>query len=198
MEEENNQTRRQLPGQVYSRNIWFLLNKGREPRDSSTFASCMKSNQKIEKIQEKEICPFQDSKEDSSDDKKPPSKKKFCQYYGKFSHSTDECTKFKTLVKKAESNKSKGYRKGGEKSYTKHKVNVLIEKMLKQAFKGRRNVSRNYVALRKWKFQDLKSPINSLTTAMHKVKAMTDEAQAPTRVTWITLNIVEKNTQTIF
>ena len=42
------------------------------------------------------------------------------------------------LNKKDKSNKSKGYRKGDEKTYTKHKVNVLIEKMLKKAFKGRK------------------------------------------------------------
>ena len=80
---------------------------------------------------------FEDSAEDSSDDKKPPSRKKFCQYHGKCSHSTDECTTLMALIKKAKSNKSKGYRKGGEKTYTKHKVNVLLEKKLKKAFKGR-------------------------------------------------------------
>ena len=42
---------------------------------------------------------------------------------------------FKVLIKKSKSNKSKGYRKGGEKTYTKHKVNILIEKKLKKAFK---------------------------------------------------------------
>ena len=44
----------------------------------------------------------------------------------------------KALIKKAKSNKSKGYRKGGEKTYTKHETNVQIEKMLKRAFKGRK------------------------------------------------------------
>ena len=81
---------------------------------------------------------FQDSEEDSSDDETPPSKKKFCQYHGKCSHSTDKCPTLKALIKKVKSNKSKGYRKGGKKTYTKHKVNVLIEKKLKKAFKGRK------------------------------------------------------------
>ena len=39
-------------------------------------------------------------------------------------------------IKKAISNKSKRYRKGGEKTYAKHEVNILIEKKLKKAFKG--------------------------------------------------------------
>ena len=81
---------------------------------------------------------FEDSNEDSSDDEKPSSRKIFCQYHGKYSHFTDECTTLMFLIKKAKSNKSKGFRKGGEKTYTKHKVNVLIEKKLKKAFKGRK------------------------------------------------------------
>ena len=40
----------------------------------------------------------------------------------------DECT---TL--NAKSNKFKGFRKGGKKMYTKHKVNVLIEKKAKES-----------------------------------------------------------------
>ena len=80
---------------------------------------------------------FQDSDKDSSDNKKLFSKKTFCQYHGKCSHSTDECTTLKVLIKKAKSNKSKENRKGGEKTYTKNEVNVLIEKKLKKAFKGR-------------------------------------------------------------
>ena len=41
-------------------------------------------------------------------------------------------------MKKGKSIKSKGFRKGGEKTYTKYEVNVLIEIKLKQAFKGRK------------------------------------------------------------
>ena len=50
----------------------------------------------------------------------------------------DECTTLKALIKKTKSNKSKGYRIGGEKTYTKHKVNILIEIKLKKAFKGKK------------------------------------------------------------
>ena len=51
---------------------------------------------------------------------------------------TDELTTHKALIKKAKSSKSKEYKKRGKKTYTKHEVNVLVEKMLKKAFKGRK------------------------------------------------------------
>ena len=77
---------------------------------------------------------FVDFDEDYSGDKKPSSRKRFCQYHEKCSHSIDECTTLKALIKKVKSNKSKRFRKGGEKTYTKHEVNLLIEKKLKKAF----------------------------------------------------------------
>ena len=62
------------------------------------------------------------------------------QYHGNCSHSRGggECTTLKALIKKTKSNKSKRYRKGEEKTYTKHKVYVLIEKNLKKVLKGRK------------------------------------------------------------
>ena len=119
---------------------------------------------------------FEDSDKDSSDDEKPASKKKFCQYHGKCSHSTDKYTTLKGLIKKAKSNKSKGYRKVGEKTCTKHTVNALIKKKVKKAFKGRKKRKQELCTFEKWMFQDLKNPSNLLTTAMHLVKAMTAEA----------------------
>ena len=53
------------------------------------------------------------------------------------------------MIKKAKSYKSKGYRKGGEKTYTKHKVNVLIKKKLKKAFKGRKKCKQEIHAFEK-------------------------------------------------
>ena len=47
-------------------------------------------------------------------------------------HSTGECTTFKAPIKKSKSNKSKGYKKGGEKTCTKHKVNVSIEQEMRK------------------------------------------------------------------
>ena len=81
---------------------------------------------------------FEYSDEDSSDDETPWKRKKFCQYHGKYIHSTDECTTIKALIKKTKSNKSNGYRKGGKKMYTKQEVEIWIEKKLKKAFKGRK------------------------------------------------------------
>ena len=70
--------------------------------------------------------------------KKSSSRKKFCHYHRKYSHSTDKCSTLKALIKKVKSNKAKGYKKGGEKTYTKLKVNVFIKKKVKKASKGRK------------------------------------------------------------
>ena len=78
---------------------------------------------------------LEDFDENSSDNKKPPSKKKFSQYHRKRSHSTEECTKLEVPINTVEPNNSKGYKKGRYKTYTKHKVNILIEKNLKKALK---------------------------------------------------------------
>ena len=87
-----------------------------------------KKKQKNSKI--RKALSFEDSKE-------VPQTTKFCQCHGKCSHTMDECTTLKALMKKGKSNKSKGYRKGDEKLYTKLEVNVLLQKKLKKAFKGR-------------------------------------------------------------
>ena len=44
---------------------------------------------------------FEDSDEDSLDDKKLLSRKKLCQYHGKCSQSTDECTTLKALINRS-------------------------------------------------------------------------------------------------
>ena len=51
-------------------------------------------------------------------------------------YTQEKYTKIKALIKKAKSNKSKGYRKGGEKTYTKQEVNVLIDKKANESFQG--------------------------------------------------------------
>ena len=80
---------------------------------------------------------FEDSDEDFSDDETSSNRKKFWQYHGQYSHSKDKCTTLNGLIKKIKSNKSKGYKEGGKKMCTKHKVNVFIEKNLKKANKGK-------------------------------------------------------------
>ena len=52
---------------------------------------------------------FEDFDKGYSDNEKPSSRKIFCQYHGKCSHSKDENTTLKTLIKFAKSNKSKGF-----------------------------------------------------------------------------------------
>ena len=91
---------------------------------------------KKKNFKKRKAVSFDDSDKDCLDDEKPSSRKNFCQYHGKCSHSTDEHTTLKALMKKAKSNKSQRFMKGDKKTYTKHKVNVLIEKKLKKAFKG--------------------------------------------------------------
>ena len=88
----------------------------------------------------------------------------------------DECATLKALIKKAKSNKSKGYRKGVENTYIKHKVNALIKEKPKKAFKGRKKRKQELHNFEKKRFQDLKNPINPLTTAMYLVKVTTAKA----------------------
>ena len=103
----------------------------------------------VRSLTRKKTVSFKDSDEDSSDDEKPPSKKKFCQYHEKCHHSTDKCATLKALIKNVKSNKSKEYREGGEKTYTKHNINVLIEKRLKNAFKGRKKLKQELCTFEK-------------------------------------------------
>ena len=55
----------------------------------------------------REAVSFEDSDKDSSDNEKPLRRKKSCQYHGKCSHATHECTTLKALIKNAKSNKFK-------------------------------------------------------------------------------------------
>ena len=76
----------------------------------------------------------------------------------------------------ANSNKSKEFRIGRrENAHQTRSEQSNLEKA-KKSFQGKKNVSRDYVTLKKRRFQDLKNPINPLSTAIHLVKAMTAEA----------------------
>ena len=117
---------------------------------------------KKKKSQKQKAVSFEHSNKDSSDDEKPSNRKKFCQYHGKCSHSMDECTILKALIKKAKPNKSKGFRKGGKKKYLKHEVNVLIEKMLKKAFNGRKKRKHELLTFEKMEVSGSKDSDQSL------------------------------------
>ena len=56
--------------------------------------------------------------------------KTFCQYHGMCGHTTNECTLAKTLVQKK---KLRKYKANKERKYTKHEVNVLVERKVKKA-----------------------------------------------------------------
>ena len=97
--------------------------------------------------------------------------------HGKCSHSTDECTTFKALIKKTNSFMSKGYKKWSEKTHTNHIVNVLIKKKVEKASKVKNKCEQELLTFEKnWKFQSLRNLGNPLLTAIHLLKVMTAEA----------------------
>ena len=53
--------------------------------------------------------------------------KKYCHYHGTCGHSTLKCTLVKSLVEKE---KLKKQRSSKERQYTKHRVNILVEKKM--------------------------------------------------------------------
>ena len=69
----------------------------------------------------------------------------------------------KVLIKKIKSKKSKGYQKGGEKTYTKHELNVLIKKKLKKAFKGKKKCKQEPHNIKKLMFQYPRYPDSPVT-----------------------------------
>ena len=58
---------------------------------------------------------------------------KFCQYHGMCGHTTDECTTLKALVKQAKQKKGSHFQK--KKRFTKHEVNIMVQKQVKKAMK---------------------------------------------------------------
>ena len=61
--------------------------------------------------------------------------KKYCQYQCTCGHSTNECTLVKPLVHKEKMKKQKSSK---ERKYTKHEVNILVERNMKKALKKRK------------------------------------------------------------
>ena len=74
---------------------------------------------------------FDDSDDEDSD--QGHSGKKFCQYHGMCGHTTDQCTTLKALVKQAKQKKNNHFDK--KKRFTKHEVNVMVQKEVKKALK---------------------------------------------------------------
>ena len=61
---------------------------------------------------------------------------KFCQYHGTCGHTTDECTTLKVLVKQAKQKKGNHFQK--KKRFTKHEVNLMVQKQVKKAMKKKK------------------------------------------------------------
>ena len=76
----------------------------------------------------RESVTFGEFKDDDS--KEEPQGKKFCQHHGTCGHTMDECTTQKTLAKQAKQKKEKHFEK--KKRFTKHEVNVMVQKSLKK------------------------------------------------------------------
>ena len=56
--------------------------------------------------------------------------KKFCQYHVTCGHITDACTTLKVLGKQSKQKKGKNFKK--KKWFTKHEVNIMVEKQVKK------------------------------------------------------------------
>ena len=62
--------------------------------------------------------------------------KKFCQYHGTCRHTMDLCTTLKALVKQVKQKKRKYV--DNKRRFTKHEVNVLVQKQVKKALKQKK------------------------------------------------------------
>ena len=58
--------------------------------------------------------------------------KKYCQYHGTCGLSTNRCTLVKALVQKEKKKKQKAIK---ERKYTKHEVNILVERKMQNVLK---------------------------------------------------------------
>ena len=62
--------------------------------------------------------------------------KKFCQHHGTCGHNTDQCTTPMALAKQEKQKKSKHFDK--KKRFTKHEVNIMVQKQVKRALKQKK------------------------------------------------------------
>ena len=79
---------------------------------------------------------FDDSVDEDSEEEHK--RKKFCQYHGTCGHTTDECSTLKALVKKAKQKQGKHFQK--KKRFTKHEVNVMVQKQVKRVMKKKKKM----------------------------------------------------------
>ena len=78
---------------------------------------------------------FATSDKESSEDEKPKKTNKlYCLYHRRCGHSSEKCSVLKDLVKQSKKKKA-NHKKPLKKTYTKHKVNALVDRKLKKALK---------------------------------------------------------------
>ena len=77
---------------------------------------------------------FDDSKDEDSEEEHKG--KKFYQYHGTCGNTTDEFTTLKALVKQAKQKTGKYFQK--KKRFTKHEVNIMVQKQAKKALKQKK------------------------------------------------------------
>ena len=77
---------------------------------------------------------FDDYKDEDSEEEHKT--KKFCLYHCTRGHTTVECTILKALLKQAKQKKEKYFDE--KKRFTKHEVNIMVQKEVKQAMKKKK------------------------------------------------------------
>ena len=88
--------------------------------------------------------------EDDEDSNQRQTGKKFCQYHGTCGHTVDQCTTLKALVKQAKQKNSKHF--GKKKKFTKHVVNVSVQKNKKALKQKKRKYTEELHAFKKTVF----------------------------------------------
>ena len=91
-----------------------------------------KSNKKGSKKRKSVTFGYSEDK----DSEEEPQGIKFCQYHGMCRHTTNKCTMLIALVKQAKQKKGKHYQK--KKRYTKHELNIMVQKQIKKALEKKK------------------------------------------------------------
>ena len=94
-------------------------------------------NKKKGNSKKQKVSSYEDSDKDSSEDEKTSSRKKFCQYQGKCTYSTDECITLNALMKSRSNPTSP---KDTRKEVRKRTTNMIS--------KERKSVGRRYLLLK--------------------------------------------------
>lgn len=89
---------------------------------------------------------FEEESDEESSGNEKPNRNKYCMFHERCGHTTDQCTALKELVQNNKKKRSKYNKKSNrksEKTYTRHKVNALVEKRIKKALHGKKKKRRH-------------------------------------------------------